>query len=145
MAITPGEKRSLELVLATGGQVSGTVARPDGRPAPGAIVHAFTKVGTDGLPWHSIGAAVAGPDGRYEFDSVPDGTYTVVASARDLTNSATSNVVVTAGNVATVNFSMLLSSGAAIGAPTSLVANAFTYPDNAAATQARIRSAAEAT
>src|SRR5262249_38248953 len=77
-----------------------------------------------------------------EFDNLPAGTYTVVASARDLTNSTTNNVVVTAGSVVTVNFSMLISAGAAIDAPSRLTATALTYPDNVATTQARIRSTA---
>lgn len=96
-------------------------------------------------PATNVAAAyrITDSDGRYEFDNLPAGTYTVVASARDLTNSTTSNVVVTAGSAVTVNFSMLLSAGASIGAPSGLTATALTYPDNAAATQARIRAVAQ--
>jgi hypothetical protein len=78
--------------------------------------------------------------GRYEFRAVPVGTYTVVASARDLVNSGASQVVVTPSSTSTLNLSMLLSSGSAIAAPTSLLATAFTYPEAARADLAQVRT-----
>jgi hypothetical protein len=93
-------------------------------------------------PGTTVAAAfrVTDSGGRYEFDNVPAGTYSVVASARDLVNSATSQVTVTPGAVLTVDLSMLVSSGAGIAAPANLAAVAFTYPDTAAASVAEIRT-----
>jgi hypothetical protein len=86
-------------------------------------------------PETSVAAAfrVTDSNGRYEFRGVPSGTYTVVASARDLVNSGASQVPVTAGATATADLAMLVSSGSDIGAPGSLQAQAFTYPETRAA------------
>jgi hypothetical protein len=116
------------------GSLRGRVTAAGGAALEGVSV--FLNPGTN------VAAAyrITDSNGRYEFDHLSAGSYTVVASARDLTNSVTSRSVVSAGSVATVNFSMLLSSGAAIGTPTGLAATAFTYPDQAAATQAQTRA-----
>lgn len=78
--------------------------------------------------------------GRYEFRDVPAGTYTVVASARELANAANNTVTVTPGATVSVDLSMLVSSTTDIAPPGSLQAAASTYPENAAATQARLRA-----
>jgi hypothetical protein len=88
----------------------------------------------------AAGFRVTDSNGRYQFDNVPAGTYTVVASARDLTNSVTSQVVVTPGATLTADFSMLASSGTSIAAPSNLAALAMTYPETAAASVAQIRA-----
>jgi carboxypeptidase family protein len=93
-------------------------------------------------PGTSVAAAfrITDSGGRYEFDNVPAGTYAVVASALDLVNSATSPVAVAPGATATVDLTMLVSSGTGIAAPLNLAALAFTYPDAAAASIAQIRA-----
>jgi carboxypeptidase family protein len=78
--------------------------------------------------------------GGYEFQGVPAGTYTVVASAQSLVNAGRDQVVVSPGRSVTVDLSMLVSAGASVPAPSNLVADALTYPDNAASVQARIRA-----
>ncbi len=88
----------------------------------------------------AAGFRITDSGGRFEFRDVPAGTYQVIASARDLVNAGVNELVVTAGTVVPVNLSMLVSSGAAIGAPTGLKAQAFTYPESAAGVQARVRA-----
>jgi hypothetical protein len=95
-------------------------------------------------PQTAVAAAFRVTDsaGRYEFLDVPEGSYTVVASARDLANSGRSPVQVTAGARTTVDLSMLASSGASVGAPASLRAESLTYPEAAAAIQSRLQAVA---
>lgn len=93
-------------------------------------------------PETTVAAAfrITDSNGRYEFRGVPAGTYTVVASARDLVNSGASQVIVAPSATVTQNLSMLLSTGSDIAAPTGLQATAFTYPDAARADLAQVRA-----
>ena len=119
---------------ASQGTIRGTVTSAGG----GALrnVTVFLNPGTT----VAAGFRVTDSGGRYEFDNVPAGTYSVVASARDLVNSVTNQVSVTPGATVSVNFSLLVSSGTSVAAPTNLSALAFTYPDTAAASVAQIRA-----
>ena len=71
-----GGHKHVELTLASGASVEGTVRRQDGKPAEGAVVFAFASVGGYGhsgrWPQPTV-ATSAARDGKYELTSVPAG------------------------------------------------------------------------
>jgi hypothetical protein len=76
--LEPGVPRVLEVILDGGAFVSGTVRRPDGRPAPGSQVFAFAG-GWVQSPWgQPTGAAeTAAADGSYRVGPLPAGELIV--------------------------------------------------------------------
>jgi RNA polymerase sigma factor (sigma-70 family) len=73
--LAAGALQQVEIVLAAGASVTGTVRREDGRPAPGAPVFALAEMlGRFMGRWPQPASATrAGPDGRYRIDGVPAG------------------------------------------------------------------------
>jgi hypothetical protein len=69
LALGPDQQLKLELRLAAGAHVSGTVRRPDGAPVSGAVVRAGRH------------QSVSGADGRYRLGPLPAGAHTVEALA----------------------------------------------------------------
>lgn len=116
------------------GAIRGRITAAGGSPLRNVTV--FLNPGT------IVAAAfrVTDSNGRYEFNNIPAGTYTVVASARGLANSTAGPITLAAGAAVPVDFTMLASTGANPGAPSGLAALAFTYPDSAAANIARLRA-----
>jgi protocatechuate 3,4-dioxygenase beta subunit len=73
--LAAGALQQVEIVLAAGSSVAGTVRLEDGRPAPGAQVFALAEMlGRFMGRWpQPVSATRAGPDGRYRIDGVPPG------------------------------------------------------------------------
>ena len=82
--LEPGVPRVLDVILADGGFVSGTVRRPDGRPVAGSQVFAFAG-GWVQSPWgQPTSATESGADGSYRVGPLPAGELMVrVASPGD--------------------------------------------------------------
>jgi RNA polymerase sigma-70 factor (ECF subfamily) len=77
--LADGATKDVEIVLADGGSVSGTVRRKDGRPAEGVQVFAFAGGWTQSTPaWSQPTAAVeTGPDGSYRLGGLPAAEVTI--------------------------------------------------------------------
>jgi EmrB/QacA subfamily drug resistance transporter len=70
-----GGDNRIDIVLVTNGTLGGVIrSAASGQPVPDASVLAVDGYGT------VVGATVTGPDGRYEFDDLQPGAYTVTAS-----------------------------------------------------------------
>jgi uncharacterized repeat protein (TIGR01451 family) len=90
---------TVNLALSALGNITGTITDLNGLPVPNANV-AFTSA-------NFSGGAITGSNGTYTTMSLPEGTYTVTASAPGYTNVSVSNVTV-ANNISTpvnLNFS----------------------------------------
>uniref|UniRef100_UPI0015EFF0AF carboxypeptidase-like regulatory domain-containing protein n=1 Tax=Pseudonocardia pini TaxID=2758030 RepID=UPI0015EFF0AF len=71
--VTP-EGAVVELVLAAGGALAGTVSGPDGRVLASALVTVVDGVG------EVVATTSSGPDGRFAVPRIPPGSYTVTTS-----------------------------------------------------------------
>jgi MFS family permease len=74
VTIVDGKEVVQDAELRPGARVEGTARTPDGTVVPDARV---TLVGPDG---NVAGVATTGPDGKYAFENLPEGEYTVIAS-----------------------------------------------------------------
>jgi hypothetical protein len=74
VAIADGKEVVQDAELHPGARVAGTAHTPDGTFVSDARV---TLVGPDG---NVAGVATTGPDGKYAFENLPEGEYTVIAS-----------------------------------------------------------------
>ncbi|MEV6847475.1 MFS transporter [Actinoplanes sp. NPDC051411] len=75
VSLGAGGDNRIDIVLVTNGTLAGVIrAAASGQPVPDASVLAVDGYGT------VVGATVTGADGRYEFDDLQPGTYTVTAS-----------------------------------------------------------------
>lgn len=73
VVVEPGAASQVDVELAAGGTVSGTVTGPDGAPAPGVTVRLYA----DGDGWLGSASTTTADDGTYRIDGVRPGTYRV--------------------------------------------------------------------
>ncbi|MBI4480569.1 MAG: TonB-dependent receptor [Acidobacteria bacterium] len=91
---------SMAMAQLTTGTINGTVTDQSGAAVPGANVTAKnTETGASR-------ATVTGPTGRYEFPSMPGGTYEVTATSQGFQTSVRSGVALSLGQNLVVNHSL---------------------------------------
>lgn len=80
----PGATQDLRFVLAPEAVISGRVSDDAGKPVRGALITLLRPIYAGGerrlIP---AGATVAGQDGQYRIENLPDGTYYVEAAAAE--------------------------------------------------------------
>jgi hypothetical protein len=119
---TPGN-RFINVSIATGGAVVGTVTAPTGKALAGAEVDEYEYDGTD---WVSNDYTIANSHGQYSFTDVDPGsykfafyangrTYPTTYSGGVMTLAAARETYVSAGATATVNQKMLSGTGSIYG------------------------------
>ncbi|WP_432485289.1 carboxypeptidase regulatory-like domain-containing protein [Kineococcus esterisolvens] len=74
LQLPDGAALTHDVLLSTGGQLTGTVVTGDGRPVPEALL---TLTDTTGAV---VGTAVTGGDGTFVFDDLTAGGYTLTAA-----------------------------------------------------------------
>jgi hypothetical protein len=72
--VIDGDATTLDAELRAGARVRGTARTAAGTPVPDARIMLLDGDG------NVAGLAATGPDGRYSFENLPEGDYTVVAS-----------------------------------------------------------------
>jgi carboxypeptidase family protein len=75
----------LEVAVRKGATVEGRVTAADGRPAPGTRLRVMPAADSGGPLLAAVGLpeAVAGEDGAYQLEGVPEGTRSIAAEERD--------------------------------------------------------------
>ncbi|HVX63672.1 MAG TPA: carboxypeptidase regulatory-like domain-containing protein, partial [Pirellulales bacterium] len=94
LSLSTNETDAISLEIGPLSAVSGTITDATSTPIPNALVEL--------VPSSNAGNAIiiAGEaDGSFSFDGVPDGTYTLIASAPGYLSSYTANVTVAGANV----------------------------------------------
>ncbi|HSD26572.1 MAG TPA: carboxypeptidase-like regulatory domain-containing protein, partial [Vicinamibacteria bacterium] len=87
----------LQLVLAPGGTLTGIVADPEGRPLDTFRVDPQSLDGESDRFGHAHFIDVASSDGRFTFEGLPEGTYSVRAEAPEWAPGDVSNLEVSGG------------------------------------------------
>jgi len=101
---------------AAASQITGTVLDPNGKPLGKA------RIAVTGAVNQSV---ESGPDGRFSF-SVPPGIYTVTVQAAGFEKATNESVVLTAGQTATLSFTLLSSTLQTIGRTSTTTSGATT-------------------
>lgn len=104
--LEPGEERALDLALALGASISGSVVDPDGEPLPKlrvALKKLDISLSAINVAMGSIasGGERTDDEGRFKFSGLMDGAYKISLNEDDFRRSTSERLVVQSGDVVT--------------------------------------------